>query len=360
MVRQKLLFTPGPLKISERVLNALRNGNMMHRDIAFSKIFNNLQKIFLLALELDDSYAACFFNSTGHGANEAMLAPYAKHYFLAVISNGTWGATLLKIARTLNPNVKTLECPANRRIDPQRVIKFLDSNPDINALAFVHQETRSGILNSLSEIADIAKSRGIFLLVDAMSSAVVEETDFQKNNVAFFTCSSTKGFRSLPGIGVVCGKKDEFEKLKQFTPHSYYLDLFSEYESQNKRGKIRFAQSTVLLAALHESILELLEEGVLVRRSNIHERTGNFRQWAKTNGIDVTTPLSELGNVITNFKIPPPLNYAQLSPTLQKRGIFLLYTAPEACDEIQVSFFGEFSDRDVEYLKKNLLSILKL
>ncbi|MDO8523027.1 MAG: aminotransferase class V-fold PLP-dependent enzyme [bacterium] len=354
-----LLFTPGPLQVSERVLEALRNGNLMHREEAFSALFSNLQSKLLNAFEVNEEYAACLFTSTGRGINEAMVAPFAKNRKLAVITNGAWGTDLLQIARLHGQNVMELKFSEKEAVEPGQVAEFLKQNPQIDSLALVHQETRTGILNPLEKIASAAAANGVTLLVDAMSSIIAEETNFQKLGVAFFTCGSTKGLRSIPGIGIICGKKEEFEKLSRFVPTSHYFDIFSEYESQVKNKKMRFAQPTPIFAALNESLSELLEEGLQQRRESISQRTADFRNWAVSNGIEIDGVASTLGHVITNFKLPSKIKYSVFSHELQKLGIYLLYGGEKDENTFQVSFFGAFSENDIAFLKKTLISILK-
>lgn len=352
-----LLFTPGPLQVSERVLEALKNGNLMHREDAFSALFSDIQKKLLNAFEINDEYATCLFTSTGRGINEAMLAPFAKNRRLAVITNGAWGRDLLQIARLHNKNVMELGFPENKTVEPDQVAEFLKQNPQIDSLALVHQETRTGILNPVEKIA--AAAGGITLLVDAMSSIVAEKTNFQKLGVAFFTCGSTKGLRSVPGIGIICGKKTEFEKLKIHAPSSHYFDVYAEYASQVKNKKIRFAPPTPIFAALDESLSELLEEGMHRRRESISRRTADIRSWAKKNGIEIDGNINSLGHAITNFKLPEKIKYSAFSHKMQELGIYLLYGGEKDENTFQISFFGAFSDDNIKYLKASVLSVLK-
>lgn len=358
-MNQPLLFTPGPLKVSKRVLNAAKCGNILHRGEQFTELLTNLQEKLLRAFEVDNEYAVCLFTSTGRGVNEAIIAPFARHKQLAIVTNGAWGDNLIQIAQIHNPAIHTLECPKDRRIDPAQIEKFLKKYPKINTLAIIHQETRSGILNPLEDIAEVARSRGVSLIVDAISSVIAEKTNFQKLGISFFTCSSTKGLRSLPGLGIICGRRNEFDRLKNFPPPSHYFDAYAEYNSQINQKQVRFAQSTPLFSALYEAVSELLEEGVECRRNAIHSRTNDFRQWTKRNGIVIGGTTSEFGNVITNFELPADMKYSAFADKLKKRGIFPFHADPARDDQFQISFFGEFSDTEVRFLKKNILEVLR-
>ncbi len=50
------------------------------------------------------------------------------------------------------------------------ITQLIEENPFISALAMVHSETTSGILNDLEEIATVVQERNLLFIVDAMSS----------------------------------------------------------------------------------------------------------------------------------------------------------------------------------------------
>ena len=49
------------------------------------------------------------------------------------------------------------------------------ADPDIDAVALVHHETTTGLLNPVHEIAALAGARGVRVIVDAISSLGAEE-----------------------------------------------------------------------------------------------------------------------------------------------------------------------------------------
>ena len=356
--RKLLLFTPGPLKVSERVKERVRQSDLMHRGYVFADILMGLQEKLLKVLELDSDYFPVIFTSTGRGVNEAMIAPYVLSKNPLIVSNGNWGDNLIHIAEYYRKDVASIQLPKDRRIDWREIDAYLGTRPAIDTLIVVHQETRSGILNPLEDIGKLAKKHGCVLLVDAMSSAVVEEINFKNIGVSLFTTSSAKGLRSFPGLGIVCGKLEEFERIKMYKKASYYFDLYDEFERQKNAGEVRFAQSPILFAALLEAVDELLEEGVANRRHSIVERTKEFRKWAKDNDLLFSFDSVDLGHAVTTFTLPAGMNYRTFKNALAKHNIFLLYGDGYHGNQFQVSFLGDISEEDITILKSALVKTI--
>ena len=55
-------------------------------------------------------------------------------------------------------------------IDPGKVEETLKANPDAVALAFVHSETSTGVLNDMCMLKEVCSERGIRLCMDCVSS----------------------------------------------------------------------------------------------------------------------------------------------------------------------------------------------
>jgi aspartate aminotransferase-like enzyme len=67
-------------------------------------------------------------------------------------------------------DVVTLAAEPARAVTIDAVRQALDAAPDSAVLALVHAESASGICNPLDEIAELARSRGIVTVVDAVAS----------------------------------------------------------------------------------------------------------------------------------------------------------------------------------------------
>jgi len=97
----------------------------------------------------------------------SLLAPGEK---ALILSNGFFGDRLVSISQACGIEAALLSFPLGQVIDPQRVQEHLRSESDVRALALVHHETSTGVLNPLAEIAAAARERGVPIILDAVSS----------------------------------------------------------------------------------------------------------------------------------------------------------------------------------------------
>ena len=74
-----VLLTPGPVRIPERVANALSNPPCnYHRQEAFTSMFVETERMLkqLIGIEQPDAYFATVMTATGTGANEACMLAF--------------------------------------------------------------------------------------------------------------------------------------------------------------------------------------------------------------------------------------------------------------------------------------------
>jgi alanine-glyoxylate transaminase/serine-glyoxylate transaminase/serine-pyruvate transaminase len=87
-----------------------------------------------------------------------------------VPNNGFFAHRLAAVAQSYGLNVRTVEVPLGQPLEPEAIRRRLKAEPDIQALALVHLETSTGVLNPLQEIAAVASDFGVPIIVDAVSS----------------------------------------------------------------------------------------------------------------------------------------------------------------------------------------------
>ncbi len=90
-----------------------------------------------------------------------------------LIDHCTWDQEYKEITQWIRKKLLDLAQVSEHQILQAHVItQLIEENPSISALAMVHSETTSGILNNLEEIAAVTQERDLLFIVDAMSSFV--------------------------------------------------------------------------------------------------------------------------------------------------------------------------------------------
>ncbi len=355
-----LRITPGPFEVSPGVLEAAARPYAGHRSETFRRIVGEIRTMLLQAFEIpqEASYTSVVLTGTGTSAMEAMVAAVAPSHRPVVIVNGRFGRRLADITRLHNERTVVIDMGVGRTLAMDPVIEVLERR-QTDLLLFCAQDTREAILNPIDELCSLARRTGHRLCVDAISATVTERLYAHENSIDLFSASSGKAIRGLPGLGVVCGKREVFEALEPRDSRTYYLNLKEHHQTQSLRSEPRFAPATALYYALHRALVELLAEGVESRRETILDRTSLVRAAAEDAGLEFLRPAAEMPGSVTSILLPPGYSYETFRRQFQARG-FLVYSGSSRIpDCFQIGTAGYLTDEILREALEVLVQLLQ-
>lgn len=357
-----ILFTPGPVRIPERVANALSNPPCnYHRQEAFTSMFVETERLLkqLIGIKQADAYYATILTATGTGVNEACMLAFEHLGKGLVLNNGFFASRAVDQARQNNIAIEVLESPHDRPLDPEAVAAKLDADPTIKWVFFVSHETRAGLTNPLEAIGKLCKAKGLFVAADIISSAYAYPIDLEAAGVDFATASSAKSIMAAPGLGIVFTKKASIAAIKAAgKPRGYYLDVVAEYEKQVKESQTRFAQPVALHAALNAACHVLVERGISEHYARIQRQMKVLIDHLHTIGVEPMLDGKYRSNIAVNFKLPAGQTYSDFASRMQSEGFFCLYGIPGDQSHFQLSTIGDLTDAHVDAAKRALSRVL--
>jgi 2-aminoethylphosphonate-pyruvate transaminase len=202
--QQQVLFSPGPVNVHPDIKANLFNVELCHRQPEFADLKDRVERrLFAVVGFTPESHALSLLPGAGTLAVDAALSTFVRGEVL-VLNNGVYAKRLLNTLRMLGASCEELSVPAGTPIQIEAVEAALQrSSPEW--IAIVHHETSTGMLNPLSEVADLAVASGCRLFVDAVSSVGAHGVDPRADVVCF---NSSKCLESLPGIAGVFFRRD--------------------------------------------------------------------------------------------------------------------------------------------------------
>ena len=268
-LERKILLNPGPATTSIRVKEAMIVEDICPREKEFGELFKTVGEKVKRVVNGDNNYECILLGSSGTGAMESCLSSCAGgDDGILIVENGAYGKRMGQICDTLGIRRETIEFDWDKKIEWKKVDNFLGENAQkFRVVAFVHHETTTGILNSLSSLHKLAKKYNLVSLVDAMSSYAGIPIDLKKNSVDYLVSSSNKCIQGMAGIGIVIAKLKELEAIKDFKKKSFYFDLYKNFISQKEQGQFLFTPPVQILYSLNVALDEFFEEGGIVARS---------------------------------------------------------------------------------------------
>ena len=253
---QKLkLFTVGPVACYPEVLEAMGMQMVSHRSEEYKNL--HVETVELLQRFLGTENEVFLFSSTGSGFMEASVRNCVNKKMLCCIC-GSFGKRYAEVATANGKQIETLKVPLGEPMLPDLLDQKLSEIPDVEAVSITHNETSVGLLNPLAKLAEVVKSHGKLLLVDAVSSMGGTEIKVDKWGLDVCFSSSQKCFGVPPGLGVGSVSADALKKSETAENKGWYFD-FKVWEKHQKKKGTPMTSVIPQIAGLN-TILGMIEE----------------------------------------------------------------------------------------------------
>ncbi len=267
-----VLLTPGPVTVSRRVREAmLRDYGTW--DAEYLDLTERVRRMLLDIGGGGGEYAVVPLAGSGTTAVEAAIGSVLPaEAELAVLVNGAYGRRMLEIARRAGLATRELVLSETEPIRADHVLEVLAAHPEVGAVGVVHCETTTGLLNPLAEVVSAIRSAGKLLVVDAVSSFGGVPIDLARLGIDILASTANKCLQGVPGVSFVMAR----QRLLRGGPYGstpLTLDIPDQWrEMERSPGKWRFTSPTHAVAALHEALCELAEEGGVAARADRYRK----------------------------------------------------------------------------------------
>lgn len=272
------LFIPGPTEVRSEVLQAMAQPMISHRGRAFEDLFARLQP---RLRQLFATRARVYIStSSGTGLWEAASrnCVHDEHPILHLI-NGAFSERWAEVSAANGKRVVRLEVPWGRAVRPEQVAQALKAD-HYDAVALVHNETSTGVINPLAEIAAVVREHtDTFLLVDAVSSLGGAPIEVDAWGLDVCLTSSQKCLALPPGLSFAAVSDRALARAQEVPYRGYYFD-FLELERMLARNHTPATPAIPLLYALDVQLDRILAEGLPARFARHAQMAARVQAWA--------------------------------------------------------------------------------
>ena len=353
MIRPWVLLNPGPVNVSPRVRRALLEPDLCHREPEFTRLLQNIRRKLTGIFGITSTHEAAILTGSGTLAVEAMLASYGdSQKKVLVLSNGVYGERLGEILEAHRVPCGILAAPLGEFPSDGEIEAQLHRDKKITAIAMVHHETSSGMLNPLQSIGRLAKRHRKIFLVDAVSSLGAEIVDFKNCGIDYLAASSGKCLHAFPGVSFVLVAKKEIPVLKM-KKTGVYLDLGKALGLEPA-----FTPAVQLYYALDAALDELKKEGLKNRIKSYASKNRLLQDGLSKLGARFLVSEEARSHALLAAWLPSGISYRVLHDRLKKDGFVIYAGQSRFKDKIfRVSNLGDVRNSD---LKKFLRSFKKI
>jgi len=297
------LMIPGPVQPEDAVLHAMGGPVQPHYGPAFrdyyyettgllKKVFNTGGDVFLLVGSGSSAIDACIGSLVASG----------KKMIIGI--NGFFGLRMKEIAESYNIEVLPVSAEWGKPIDPRDIDAALRKNADVSAVALVHLETSTTIINPVQEIGSVTRKHGVPFVLDAVSSLGGVPVDMDEWGIDLCSSATQKCLGAPPGLAPVAVSESGWAAIERnpHPGHGWYLNLniWKRYaQDWVDWHPFPITMATNNFFALKTSLESLLEEGIEVRLERYRKLAMRLRQGLRRIGMLPFTPDELMAPVLT-------------------------------------------------------------
>lgn len=275
----KKLFIPGPTEVAPDVLQKMATPMIGHR----SKDASTLQR------EISEKLRKVMFTnnpillstSSGSGLMEGSIRSLTAKRAI-VFSVGAFGNRWFKMAEANGVAADKCESEWGQPTTPEMVDKYLSSGK-YDVMTVTHNETSTGVMNPVEEIAEVKrKYPDVLWLLDTVSSMAGTKIEVDKLGVDVCITSTQKALALPPGMAICSITPRALEHGKQVKQRGWYLDLLELYKYvETKDHQYSATPSLSHMFAMNYQLDRILAEGLEKRYARHKEMAEYTRAWAK-------------------------------------------------------------------------------
>ncbi|MDO9549152.1 MAG: alanine--glyoxylate aminotransferase family protein, partial [Candidatus Marinimicrobia bacterium] len=274
-----------------------------------------------------------------------------------VFSVGAFGNRWAKMAKANNVPVDKVEAEWGQPTLPEIVDEYL-STGKYDVFTITHNETSTGVMNPIEEIAEIKKKYpDVLWLVDAVSSAAGVKIDVDKLGIDVCITSTQKALGLPPGLSVCTISPKAIEQGRKVEFRGLYLDLIDIYDyMQKKPYQYPSTPSLSHYYALDKQLDYILNvEGLENRFARHLEMAKVTRAWANKHFEQFAAKGYE-SNTLTTIKNTKGISVADLNKRIGEKG----YMISNGYGDLKEKTFriAHMADRSMAELKA-LLALLE-
>lgn len=274
------LHIPGPVEVSPKTFQALSSPMIGHRGQGFKDLYARMQP--QLQTLLSTQQLVYLSTSSAWGVMEGAIRNLVTKKVLNCMC-GAFSDKWLDVSKRCGKDAEGLQVEWGSPIRAEAIDAKLATG-QFDAITLIHNETSTGTMSPLAEIAALKKKYPeVMFIVDAVSSMTAVPMGFDELGIDVLLAGTQKAFALPPGLSVFTCSKAALAKAATVKDRGYYFD-FVEFQKNAEQDMTPSTPSIPHIYALASKLDEFFAEG-LDNRYARHRRTNQMtRDWAARHG----------------------------------------------------------------------------
>ena len=192
-----------------------------------------------------------------------------------------------------------------------------------DAVTLIHNETSTGVMSDIREIAAVMKDfPDTLLVVDSVSSFSVVPLPMDELGIDVLLTGSQKALAMPPGLALFAASKKAMERAATVKGRGYYFD-FVEFAKNQAEDMTPSTPSISHIYALESKLDDIFTEGVAARHARHAENNGLVHEWARKHGFDFFAPEGFRSKSLTCIANNKGIDVAEMAKKAKERGFII-------------------------------------
>ena len=280
------LFIPGPVEVEPELRAIMAQPLIGHRDPAFVRevkaVVDKLRGLFL-------TEAPTFFeNAPGTALMEAGIRNLVHRGGKVLhLTCGAFSERWLKISQALGRDADAIGLDWGRAHDPAALREHLEAKGPFEAVCITHNETSTGVIEPLADLAAVVRdvAPDTLVLVDSVTSLGGAELRFDDWGIDLAFAGTQKCLALPPGLCVFAVSERAMAKAESVEERGYLLDFHVARKGMTEGRTVATPCVPLVFALSHQLDRILQHEGLADRWQRHLALRDQTLAWAEDHGL---------------------------------------------------------------------------
>lgn len=309
-------FLPGPVYVLEEIRQAMTRPVVAHRSPEFVATWRRIGELLPPIFRTRRDATVATASSTA--LMEAALVSLTERATLH-LTCGAFSERWLAIARTLGREADEVAAPWGEANDPV-LLRAALRRRRYEAVTIVHNETSTGVVNPVAELARVAREESdALVLVDAVSSLGGDPVETDAWGLDFVFAGVQKGLAAPPGLAALTLSERGERRARAIARRGFYLDLVRYLDKHREGGPIT-TPAVSICWALERQLERIAAEGLERRWTRHRELADRTAAWAESRGLEFASAAGCRSRTVACLKSPPAVEAPRIVRAAAARG----------------------------------------
>ncbi|MEO6207761.1 MAG: alanine--glyoxylate aminotransferase family protein [Candidatus Limnocylindrales bacterium] len=317
------LRIPGPTALPPSVRVAGGRQMINHRGPEFAAILDRILSGMKPFFGTTNDVA--MISTAGSGGLEAAvvntLSPGDK---VLGVSIGSFGDRFAKIAGIYGADVTRLDAEWGYAAAADEIRERLRTVREVKAVLLTHNETSTGVMNPIAELAAAIREERpeALILVDSVSGLGAVPFEMDAWGVDLVVTGSQKAWMAAPGLAMIAASPRAWTAMESATMPRFYLDLRAHRDAA-VNGQTPFTPAISVVFQVDEGLRLMAEEGAQAIFARHEACAAAARAGLEALGFRLFADQRHASRTVTAAHVPDGLDWKAFNGELKRRGLVL-------------------------------------